>query len=277
MSGGGIVVEFPTGRRLRRRSSDHSGTVARLVRSLSASRTTTDGGSAIAQFLSIRLDVLTGMDDETIEGLADLAVGGIVTPASAARLALRHAAESGGFRSDPPYGGAVAPKPSTIALTLAGDVFGEFAGHLRLGKAWLGFAAADSLAPLLEICPSDRGSVCLLVGCDGSRRNTVRVLAPRDWRRSLATWSQPPMKRHHHVLVLGGIPATGEARSSILVDLRNAVLAGGTVDLVGGGARERNERRRRVGPMRISHDLLTLIEFAMPGLVEPERAGSGVR
>lgn len=277
MNGKGIVVEFPNGRRLQKRPPDRDGSIARLVRCLSGRHAMTNGASAIIRPLPIRLDSLTGLDDETVAGLAALAAGGVIAPASAARLAMRHAVESIRVRSDRPGVPPDTVRHPTLAMTLAGDVFGDFAFNLRLGKAWLGFAAATCLAPLLEICPPDRGAVCLLIGCDTSRRNTVRVLTPRDWRRCLVMSNHARTKRHHHFLVLGGIPAAGKARSSILLGLRNAVLASGNSDLVGAGGRKQDARLRRHAPTAIGYELLTLIELAMPGLVEADGGRGGVR
>jgi len=274
MQGSGIIVDFPTGRRLRRLSSKGTASIARLVKSLSCEGTSINGAASVVRPLPIRLDILTGIDDETVAGLAALAAGGIITAASAARLAMRHAVESSGGRTNPPTVSADSTRHPTVVMTFAGDVFGEFSLLLRMEEVWVGFASPSCLGSLYEICPPDRGSICLLIGRDAGSRNTIRVLAPRDWRRCLATQEEKRLQTAHHLLVLGGIPAAGAARSSTLIDLWNALRANGSSDIVGAG---------RIGnpadgclhvPTKLGRQLLTLIELVMPGLVDV-RGSSG--
>lgn len=263
MIGNGILLEFPTGRRLPEISHRVDDSVADLVRSLSATRATAKASHPAIHPLPIRLDLLTGVGDDTIAGLTALAAQGIVTPASAARLALRHAARSADGRSCRAEMGIRHPRHSRIVMTLAGNVFREHAFCLSLGETWLGFASADRIAALFEVCPSDRGPVCLLVGCDAHRRTTIRFVAPVDWRRCLAARPGGRLRAVHHVLVLGGIPSTGEARSAVLAGLRNATGSWGTV-----ATRDRRSSGSSASTTSTVSALLTLIEIAMPGLVE---------
>lgn len=275
MQSSGIIVEFPTGRRLQRASPMSS--IARLVRSLSGGREEIDRAAVLAQPLPIRLDLLTGMDDETIGGLAALAVSGVITSDSAARFALRHAAEATGGRTNLPDVSIDRMKHRRIVMTCAGDVFGKFGLLLRMEEVWVGFAYPSCLGLLYEICPVDPGSICLLVGCDAGSRNTIRVLASRDWRRQLATLREERLRSAHHLLVLGGIPTAGHAKSSTLIELRNAVRASGSIIVgsgrVGGPAFGRHRVQTNLG-----RKLLTLIELVMPGLVDVEQnKGDNVR
>lgn len=266
MQSSGIIVQFPTGRRLRWGSPTSS--IARLVRSLSGGGQGIDRATALVQPLPIRLDVLTGMDDETIAGLAALAAGGVITSASAARFALRHAAESTVERTSLPD----VSIDRRIVMTCAGDVFGEFGLLLRMEEVWVAFAYTSCLGRLYEICPVDPGSICLLIGCDAGSRNTIRVLASRDWRRRLATLGAEQLRSAHHLLVLGGIPTAGQARSSTLIDLRNAVRASGSKVFVGGGRMGGSAFGRHRPPTKLGRKLLILIELVMPGLVDVDQS-----
>ena len=227
-----------------------------------------DETASLVRPLPIRLDMLTGLADETVAGLAALAAGGVITSASAARLAMRHAAESSRERTNLPDVATNRMRHRTIALTLAGDVLAEFSLLLRMDEAWVGFASPSCLGRLYEICPPDRGSVCMLVGSDARSRTTIRVIARRDWRRCLATREAEQLRTVHHLLVLGGIPAAGRARSSTLIDLWTAVRAnGGSVIDEPGRLKSRADGCQHA-PTKLGRDLLTLIELVMPGLVD---------
>lgn len=267
MSGNGIVVEFPSGRRLGKVPPIVDRSIAHLVRSLSRKRRSAAKPISTDHSLVIRLDMLTGVDDETVAGLASLAAQRIITPSSAVRLALRHAAEAIRPRTELPVTSADPVPHPTIAMTLSGDVFGDFAFRLRMGDVWIGFTSASHYGSLFEICPPDRGAICLLIGCDASRRNTVRFLTSNEWRSCLSARMPIYAGSVHHILVLGGIPPAGEARSSVLSDLACAVRRSGGNILTGAVRWRRATPDRHRVPTRIGLGLLTLIELAMPGLV----------
>ncbi len=88
-----VIIEFPTGARRSVIGVDARGVVARIAESLSKRLRAAGSGLAAPAPLSIRLDDLSGVADTTIARLSNLAHVGALTPASAARLALRHADE----------------------------------------------------------------------------------------------------------------------------------------------------------------------------------------
>jgi hypothetical protein len=267
MVGKGIVVEFPTGRIVPETPRRRNDCIAELVRSIARGQTSQSLGCLDLKPLPIRLDLLSGIEDDTIAKLTELATTGIITTASAARLALKHAAQKlhpGARRFDPPARHLQHPE---IVLTLVGDVFREYAFNLRFGEVWLGFAFADRPATLFEVCPPDRGSVCLVIGCDERRRNKTRLFTPSDWRRCLLVQTTKSLRTAHHVLVLGGIPPAGQLRSAILADLRRAVGARGPTSSTPVLHGQDSSARRRTAT-EIASQLLTLIEIAMPGLVD---------
>lgn len=267
------VLEFPTGRRMSHRPVRPTDRVARLVRSLSGRNSHVSTGR-IVEPISIRLDALTGFDDETVEGLTTLASAGVITAACAARLAMRHAIESSRSGLHPRHPSNGIGPHTRLATTLAGDVFGDFAFHLSCSDAWLGFATWPGIPFLYEICPPDRAAICLLIGCDAARRNVVRIQTPSDWRRRLTDARAAGSREvSHHVLLLGGIPRAGEARRSVIGRLHRAVLAAGNLAVAGKSMMARSYADGGAYT-RFELELLTLVEMAMPGLVELDRSRS---
>lgn len=264
MAGKSIVLEFPTGRILPDTYRQRSGCIAELVRSLAKGRSFENYSRLDLTPLPIRLDLLSGIEDDTIVKLSALAASGVITAASAARLALKHAAQTPSVRDRRFDASARHPE---VVMTLVGNIFREYAFNLRLGGVWLGFAFADHPATLVEVCPPDRGSVCLLIGCDTRRRNRIRLLASSDWRRWILARTTGSLQTAYHVMVLGGIPPVGLLRSAILADLRKAIGASGAI----GSApvfKGQPSSARPPAATEITGKLLTLIEIAMPGLVD---------
>lgn len=269
MADDAVIIEFPTGVRRSAIGASSPRSVARIAQSLSK-RFRADGSGLVAPApLSIRLDDLSGVADTTIARLSNLALVGSLTPASAARLALRHADEVCDRKS-----GAGRPRRSQtgqleIEATLIGDPFGNFALCLRLGEEWIGYAPTRALNRLFELCPADRGPACLLVGCDSARRTTTRLLAPHDWRQRLSDIVAEPAKRFDgHVLVVGGIPPRGERRRMILCRIEQAVRRGGGIVPQAPRRYARPVRKQSESETKAVRNLLTLIELAFPGLVE---------
>lgn len=266
MIGDGNVLEFPTGRRMNGSRPCSVESVARLVECL-AQRRSRAGTARVGKPLSIGLTALTGFDDETVEGLAALTANGTITADCAARLAMRHAAEQSRTRSQsqPSHTNVAYPQLTT---TLAGDVFDDFAFHLRRSSAWLGFATWRGIPHLYEICPPDPDAICLLIGCDAARRNVVRIKSPPDWRRHLAEVGAAKSRQSiHHVVLLGGLPAARGAWRAVIDQLHRGLLAAGnTVRAESRAPTKRPNPRGRCTPSAV--EILTLIEIAMPGLVE---------
>lgn len=277
MAGSSIVVEFPSGRPLARRSpaAPRRRSVAELVRSLSRRRSPPTATEP-DQPLPIRLSEFAGVADSTVRQLCSLAMGGVVTPASACRLAMRHAQEVDGPRkSRPPAAvGAVG-----YELALAGDPFGEFALHLRGRGGWIVFAPVTSLGLLAELCPGVGIQACMLVGCGADRRSTVRLLTAKDWQRRIVALSTGRSRcGSHHVLLLGGLPSREPERSSALTGIEQAVHRGGNTRLVFSTLRKRSEADRSVHFLDHSREMLAMIELAFPGLVDvPAPAGGEQR
>jgi len=267
----GRILEFPTGRSIDASRARAPETVARLVRTFSGRTRAVVG--RMSQPLPIELVALAGIDDETVKGLAALAAEGVLTAATAARLALRHAAET--FQAAHRSGrrGTEGRYPE-LTTTLAGDVFGDFAFRLRRYDRWLGFANLPAIPYLYEICPPDRNSLCLLIGSDAARRNVVRVSSPQDWRTRLADLhSKADERSEHHVLLIGGLPPAGAERRSILDQLYRGLTAAGSIAVARNNSKSAPaDRRCRSGP---GIEVLMLIEIAMPGLVERDRDTRG--
>lgn len=267
----GRILEFPTGRSIDASRVRAPETVARLVRALL--RKTWAFGGGMSKPLPIGLDTLAGIDDETVKGLASLAAEGVLTVASAARLALRHATET--FQASHRSGrrGMEGRYPE-LTTTLAGDVFGDFAFRLRRYDRWLGFANLPGISYLYEICPPDRNSLCLLIGSDAARRNIVHVSSPPDWRTHLTGLHAVADERGgHHVLLIGGLPPAGVERRSILDQLHRGLTAAGSIAVVRNGTRPPPSGGRCRSGSGI--EVLMLIEIAMPGLVDRDRRTTG--
>lgn len=101
----------------------------------------------------IRLSEFAGIADPVVRQLCSLALAGIVRPASAGRLALRHAEEMYGPQPTRPR---VPGAAAGYQLALAGDPFGDFAFHLRGRSGWIAFAPVESLGLLIESSSRDR-------------------------------------------------------------------------------------------------------------------------
>lgn len=248
--------------------------MAELVRSLCGRRSPPMGGEP-DQPLPIRLSEFAGVADSTVRQLCSLAVGGIVTPASACRLALRHAEEIGGPRKNQP---PAAGSGIRYELALAGDPFGEFAFHLRGRGGWIVFAPVASIGLLTELCPGVGLQACMLVGCGADGRSTVRLLTAKDWHRRIVSLSNGRNRcGSHHILLLGGLPSREPERSSALTEIEQAVHRGGNTRLVFSTLRKRSEAARSIASRNHSREMLAMIELAFPGLVDVPAPTGGAR
>lgn len=249
--------------------------MAELVRNLSGRRSTL-AATGLDQPLPIRLNEFAGVADATIRQLSSLALGGVVTPASACRLALRHAEEVGGPRKNQPL---VAVGAIRYELALAGDPFGEFAFHLRGRGGWIVFAPVTSLGLLTELCPSVGIQACMLIGCGADRRSTVRLLTAKDWHRRIVALSNGRSRcGSHHVLLLGGLPSREPERSSALSGIEQAVHRGGNTRLVLSTLKKRSGTDGSIRSQDHSREMLAMIELAFPGLVDvPAPTGEAQR
>lgn len=269
-----VVLEFPSGRR---RSIGTSGTlrsVASIAESLSTQLRDTEAGVSSLVPLAIRLDELSGLVDPTITRLGVLARTGLLTPASAARLALRHADEVCGRDAGQAFLRLRRPGQLQIETTLVGDVFGGFALGYRRGDEWVGVASTRSVDRLHELCPPEPGPACLLVCCDAARRTTVRLLSPIDWRRRLAGLNAIGRQGFDgHVVVVGGLAPRGGRRRAILAGIERGLRRGGAFRPVGSDRRRGPTRQPTNCETRAVANLLMLIELAFPGLVDGERNG----
>ncbi|MBK3404153.1 hypothetical protein H0176_22095 [Methylorubrum populi] len=273
MFGSGIVVEFPTGRPFVPKPLCGPGnrSVAGIVRRLSGIRGKRRGAEPDTH-VTIGLRDLAGVGDETIDRLSVLVRGGVVTPASAARLALRHADECSGQKPlrGPPGGGA-----ATYELTVAGDPFGRFALRLQGRTGWLVFAPATSLGCLAELCSCGRIQACLLIGCSADRRTTVQLLDSASWRRRLAVLGADIGRcGSRHVLLLGGLPLRDPERSWALAELERAVRRSGNT-VISASLRKSLDTQGRPPLPEPARELLTMIELAYPGLVDASAPDEG--
>ncbi|AMB44809.1 hypothetical protein Y590_07890 [Methylobacterium sp. AMS5] len=236
-----------------------------MVRKLSSRRPTAPGGVGPEGQLLIRLSELVGIGDDTVDRLTWLARDGVLTPASAARLAMRHAAECGGT---PVRLGPSAGNP-TYELRLAGDPFGRFAFRLQGSTAWIVFAPISGVGLLMEFCLRDRIQACLLIGCDSQRRTTVQLLPAVDWRRRLRAFGAGSGRcGSRHVLLLGGLPIREPERSAALAGIECAIRRSGNTELISSRLRKRLNPASSAPPKYISREVLIMIELACPGLVE---------
>ncbi|ACB81973.1 hypothetical protein Mpop_3844 [Methylorubrum populi BJ001] len=228
MVDGGRVVEFPTGRRFTHRSLGRPGgrSVARIAQNLSGRRSSCRKSVAPDVPLSIRLNELTGNDDETVGRLTGLAHDGVITPASSARLAMLHADECG---SAQPRRRSNVDDAAAYDLTLVGDPFGRFAFRLRGRKAWVVFAPAAGVGLVAELCLRDQIHACLLIGCGAGRRSTVRLLTLADWHRRIAVIGSGSNRfGSRHVLLLGGLGLREPEWSRALLGIERAIRRGET-------------------------------------------------
>ncbi len=261
------LIEFPTGRLLPQ--SDFEGrTVAALAAALSA------GGSRRPDSgrrpLQLSLQDLTGLSDRTIERLSDLAERRVLSPPSAARLAMRHTHELSGRNPTASSGHATGRHSHQLALV--GDPFHRAAFRLldRTDGAWVACATLASLDLLYEVCPTGIGPVSLILAPEGQPQAAVTFRTFRDWCSDLACLADS-MGRHadRHVLVLGGLPRSGRDRALVLGGIEDGLRCGGmnvraavsSSHRETGTAVERANRARR-------H--LVLMEFVFPGLVGME-------
>lgn len=275
MAASGNVIEFPTGRPFGSGSpaSSRYRSVVGIVQCLSRQAPKSSKGIQTDASLLIKLSQLVGVNDETIDRLSVLARDGIVTPESAARLAMRHADECVGWhrRHRPIASGAVA-----FDLTLTGDAFGRFALRMRGREAFLLFAPTSGVGQLLELCVPENFQACLLIGCGTERRTTVRILRPADWHRRLAVVSAGTNRcGSRHILLIGGLPRQEPERSLALDAIELAVRRGGNTELVSSTLRRRCETGRPFPIPASARELLTMIELAFPGLVDVPAAETG--
>ncbi|MBY0254296.1 MAG: hypothetical protein K2X54_23440 [Methylobacterium organophilum] len=267
MVGSCTVVEFPSGRPLARKlpATRRTRSVAEIARRLSGHQSA-PSAKGPDQHLPIRLSDFAGVADSTVRQLSTLALDGVITPASACRLALRHAEEVDRPSSTPPR---IVRGTFRYELALAGDPFGEFAFHMRGRGGWIVFAPVTSLGLLIEICPPMGTQVCMLVGQRADRRTTVRLLTAKDWRRLAVAFSKGRDRSGtHHVLLLGGLPSREPDRSSALAQIEQALRRGGNTELVLSTLKKHCEADSSLAAQDPSREMLAMIELAFPGLVD---------
>jgi hypothetical protein len=273
MAESSIIVHFPSGRPLAHPSLARvrRPTVAGLVRSLAGKRRFPEAASE--EPLAIKLTDFTGIADPTVNSLTALARSGVITPASAGRLALRHADEVAA-RGLGPHG--FVERAARYALAVAGDPFGQFALRLHGRNVWIVSAPVDGLGFLPELCPREEIQACMLVGCDADRRTTVRLLTSADWRRRLATLAGGTSRCGcRHVLLFGGLPSREPERSHTLTGIEYALRRGGNTRLVSSSLRKRSGADRPPSDRDPVREVLAMIELAFPGLVDVHVAAGG--
>lgn len=265
------IVEFPSGRSMVRHATSRA-SVAALVKRL-ALPTRSRPPETERRPLLVELGDLTGMWDGTLEQLTILAESRILTPASAARLAMRHACEIGHSRA----GSEICRSARSYShhLVLVGDLFSRSAFRIveRASGAWVACATFASFDLLSEICPMDGAPFCILPSANGRTKPSIELRRPRDWRADLANLiaaADRPGERH--LLVVGGLPNSGRSRAVIVAGIEEGLRRNGLCVRYGrscasnvvGTADERERQSRR-------H--LVLIEIAFPGLVRGSGAG----
>jgi hypothetical protein len=266
MAENNIVVHFPSGRLLANASfpGRRKCSVAGLVRSLAGKRCLPS--SASEKPIAIKLSDFSGIADPTVDWLTALACGGVITPASAGRLALRHADE---IAAKCPATNRFSGNAARYTLAVAGDPFGQFALRMHGKSAWIVFAPVDSIGFLSELCPGEGIQACMLVGCDADRRTTVRLLTSADWRRRLATLAGGTSRCGcRQVLLLGGLPSREPERSDTLTGVERALRRGGNTRLVSSSLRKRSNADRPDPGREPAREVLAMIELAFPGLVD---------
>ena len=258
------IVEFPSGRLLVRPLT-RCQTVAALVKRI-ASRGGPRPDARKRPPLTLALDDLTGVSDATVDLLTSLAEERVLSPASAARLAMRHAHEVG----QPRYGSVGTPQALTYShhLKLAGDLFGRFAFRIeeRTSGAWVACATFATLDLLSEVCPMGGMPFCILPGLEGQSPPSIIVRLPRNWRIELASRTAGTDRAaERHVLVVGGLPDSGRRRATIVAGVRDGLRRSGfrvqprqSSSCVSETPKERN---------RLAYRHLVLIEMAFPGLI----------
>ncbi|GJD89362.1 hypothetical protein BHAOGJBA_2889 [Methylobacterium hispanicum] len=259
------VVVFPTGRPMPRLTNDR-GRVATMARKLASALRRRQSVSG-RQPLSIELRDLTGVADETVDMLSALARSRVLTPATAARLAMRHAFEIGRPWSE--AAGAHDARPHGQRFIFAGDVFGRFAIRIedRASCAWVARSGFADLDLLCGLCPPESGTLQLVHSLDPNGRPTIDVSMARlrldDQRR--ADHGQDPSEKRQVVWV-GGLPLSAQRRALAVAGIEDALRHGGTqvrtaapwsCNFPAGEVERAREARRH----------LFLIGIACPGLV----------
>lgn len=274
MTPGSVVVEFPSGRPIAsgmiadRRRRD----VAGIVRSLSGRRPLSTA-TEHDQPIPIDLIEFAGVADDTVRQLRSLTLDGIITPASACRLALRHADEVGGARVK-----RLQAARGTVhyELALVGNPFGAFACHLRGRVGWIVFAPTTGLGLLAELCPDVGLKACLLIGSGADGRSTLRLTTAKDWRRRISALASGSSRcGSHHVLLLGGPPSRELRQSSILAEIERAVRRNGRPQLDGSISGGRLDVDRTGSLEASTREMLSMIELAFPGLLDVSAAVDG--
>ncbi|GLS42704.1 hypothetical protein [Methylobacterium brachythecii] len=265
----GVVVDFADAKHRRSASPASSRSVAFIAQDLFRGTGMMETAGHASEPIEIRLDHLCGLTDATVSRLAALAAVGTLSPASAARLALRHAEETratgASRRSELP---AVIDRTD---LVVSGHPWGPFA--LRLGPsssgAWIGYAASENVDRMVEICPCMRGVVCLLLGRDHRDRTTVRILKSSRWRTVLASRAALQAKGGtREILILGGLPFSGPARSLAIAEIGSALVRASNTKLLAGSAVGNATTIRRLGCTPATRDIFVFMEIAVPGLVD---------
>jgi hypothetical protein len=259
------VVEFPTGRPIKRPAKARK-MVAIMVRKLAAGVRLRQPGPG-RQPISVQLRDLTGVADETVDTLASLAGSRVLTPATAARLALRHAFEIGRPYSE--AAGAHEARTHGHRLVLAGDVFGSFAIRIedRASGAWVARSRFSDLDLLSGLCPAGSVSLHLMTGPDAGDPPVIDVRAPRARRVDPAHSADGSDRiKERQLLIVGGLPSSTRRRAAVVAGIEDALRRGGmrvrtsnaSSRIATAGAEEWAREARR-------H--LVLIEIACPGLV----------
>ncbi|MBY0253238.1 MAG: hypothetical protein K2X54_17960 [Methylobacterium organophilum] len=259
------VVEFPTGR-LSIRPPHGRPTVAALTNRL-AFRSRLRRDDAERRPLPVELRELAGVSDETVDLLTALVERRILTPASAARLAMRHASEI----DRPSFAPAAADgaRPHSHHLVLAGDLFSRSAFRVeeRASGAWVACATFAALDLLFEVCPIDGMPFYILPSLDGRSAPSMVVRTPCDWQIDLARRAEAAERAaERYVLVIGGLPDSGQSRATIIAGVRDGLRRN----------RRRTQFRQSSPPSvpvapdernRPAYHHLVLIEIAFPGLI----------
>ena len=226
--------------------------------------------------LTIRFEDLTGISDATVSRLTEAAATGLLTVEAAARLAMRHARESG---ASPPW-----TEPRTVSdgrsrlldLEVAGDLFGEFA--LRVGPSpsglIVGLAPIECLGRLADLFGTDGGVICIVSGRAPRIGSAAGIFSARHSAIALQRLTGSKTWRFaHHVLLIGGAAlGSGHRRRAVVALLEVAIRRGGFVSLVSTQRRFPTVAASDPASPSLASEVLQLIEFAFPGLVVPPPA-----
>lgn len=215
MINSGTIVRFPSGA-IGKPGPGHPGTVAAIANDLFRDLGGRPPLPCRPASIPVRLEALCGVADETVSRLAAVAAAGVLTPESAARLALRHAREIG--RGPRGRGQKSLSAPGRYDLHLCGTGPESFAAKIESasGDPWVASATARSFELLLAICPGNGRAICLLVNRAATTGATVRLVTTRSWRNTLIDRStRPGWRSLRHLLIVGGLPSGRRERSEV--------------------------------------------------------------